>query len=349
MKSTLEKAQPLKKTKTLKNVENGPIPLDVLLTNEPVIFKGLVKNWPIVQASNTSDKAAMDYLKQFYNGRATIVCETQPEQNGRLFYNDDLTQLNYKSYKGRIDDTLDAIYKAREQDNPPGFYIASSNIKTNLPGLLEHNHIVIPRQKHEDADEETVSIWIGNATTATCHFDALDNLACCVSGRRRFTLFPPKQIANLYPGPLEPTPGGQVISLVDFENPDSQKHPKFQQALEQAQVAELEPGDALFIPSMWWHHVEGLESFNTLINYWWNDAPSYATSGMNALYLAMLAIRDKPKHERDGWKHLFDYYIFSGSETAKKDIPEVARGFLDNIDELSARKLRSLLINKLNR
>jgi hypothetical protein len=36
-------------------------------------------------------------------------------------------------------------------------------------------------------------------------------------------------------------------------------------------MVELEPGDALHIPSMWYHHVEGLEPFNMLVNYWWRE------------------------------------------------------------------------------
>ena len=71
---------------------------------------------------------------------------------------------------------------------------------------------------------------------------------------------------------MEHTPSGQTISLVDFAQPDLQRFPKFAQALEHAVVAELGPGDALFIPSMWWHHVESLSDFNLLVNYWWIDS-----------------------------------------------------------------------------
>lgn len=339
----------LKKVQVLHGINPQNIPKAVLNLSEPVILKQLVGDWPMVQAGRISADESVRYLKRFYNGSPTIVCKIPAENNGRMFYNEDFTKLNYESFKGRIDETLDAILAGMHQENYPGYYIASNIIDTHLPGFRNDNALVIPRDKHPDAMDERVSIWIGGATTATCHFDALDNIACCVAGRRRFTLFPPDQVSNLYPGPLEPTPGGQVISLVDFNNPDFQRFPRFKDALSTAQVAELEPGDALYLPSMWWHHVESLEEYNVLVNYWWDDAPSFLTSGMNALYMAMLGIRDKSAHEREGWRHLFNHYIFDGAEKSNSLLPVEARGFLHTLDKLSVRKLRAFLINKLNR
>lgn len=339
----------MKPTKILQGINPQDIPRELINSAEPVVFKRLVNDWPVVKAGKVSAQASADYLKSFYNGNPTIVCKIPPENNGRMFYNENCTLLDYESFKGRIDETLDAILAGVDQTDQPAYYIASNIIATHLPGFSDTNAISIPRNMHPDAMPERVSIWIGGATTATCHFDALDNIACCAAGKRRFTLFPPDQISNLYPGPLEPTPGGQVISLVDFKNPDLQKFPRFNDALLSAQVAELDPGDALYIPSMWWHHVESLEPYNILVNYWWDDAPAFLTSGMNSLYMAMLGIRDKSAHEREAWKHVFNHYIFDGPEKSNAFIPSEARGFLGVLDRLGARKLRALLINKLNR
>lgn len=338
-----------KKTKTLSGVDPFNIPAEVVSGSEPVILKQLVNNWSLVQAGRESNAKSVEYLKRFYNGTPTIVCKIPAENSGRMFYNEDCTELNYESFKGRIDETLDAILEGIGESDRPAYYIASNIIDTHLPGFRSENDLVFPRNKHPDAMDARVSIWIGGETTASCHFDALDNIACCAVGSRRFTIFPPEQIANLYPGPLDPTPGGQVLSLVDFKNPDFQKFPRFKDALLAAQVAELEAGDALFLPAMWWHHVEGLAPYNILVNYWWDDTPTFLTSGMNALYMAMLGIRDKSARERDAWKVFFDYYIFNGPEKSNHFIPPPARGFLATLDRLNVRKLRALLINKLNR
>jgi hypothetical protein len=34
---------------------------------------------------------------------------------------------------------------------------------------------------------------------------------------------------------------------------------------------------------MWWHHVEALDAFNVLVNYWWRQSPAYMDTPTNAL------------------------------------------------------------------
>ena len=91
--------------KKLQGITPFSIPKDVVATAEPVILKQLVSDWPLVKAGEISDRASVDYLKQFYNGSTSIVCKIPPENNGRMFYNSNCTELNYESFKGRIDDT----------------------------------------------------------------------------------------------------------------------------------------------------------------------------------------------------------------------------------------------------
>jgi len=71
-------------------------------------------------------------------------------------------------------------------------------------------------------------------------------------------------------GPAHPTPAGTPVSMVHVSAPDLDRYPLFASALEKAEEAELLPGDAIFIPRNWFHHVEALERFNVLVNYWWD-------------------------------------------------------------------------------
>lgn len=338
-----------RKTKILEGVQPNAIPYDELMAAcEPVILKGLVHDWPLVQAGLSSDKAAMQYIETFYNGKTIGTFLGEPRIKGRYAYNSDLTGLNFDRERLPLDEFLARIASHAEEQNPPGLYSGSMTIDACLPGLRQHNDIVFDHAMFAD-NAPLASIWMGNRSLISAHYDAPNNIACCAVGRRRFTLFPPEQIHNLYPGPLEPTPGGQAISLVDFSNPDLARYPRAQQALEAGQVADLEPGDALFYPSLWWHQVESLSPFNVLINYWWNQSPQYLGTPMNALYHALLSLRDRPQHEKDAWRAIFDYYIFNDSERPREHIPEHAQGALAPVDATTARQLRALLINKLNR
>ena len=322
------------------------LPLDELLAaGQPAVLKGIVRDWGLVRAGLESAQAAMACLRGYYNGKPVQYSYGGPEVAGRPFYNDDFTDLNCEVRRGGLDQLLDEIAAHADDTQPPTYYMASLLIDRCLPGLRAENDLDFAAH----GVQAPPSIWIGNRVTASCHYDVPNNIACCTVGRRRFIVFPPEQIANLYPGPLEPTPGGQVVSVLDFANPDFERYPRFREALSAGQSAVLEPGDAIFIPSMWWHHVQGLDAFTVLVNYWWSSMPAYMPTPMHALYHALWAIRDRPEREKQAWREVFDYYVFGPGARAGEHLPQAARNMLDPIDANLARQMRAMLIGKLNR
>lgn len=332
--------------RTLEGLQPDALPLAALVAaGEPVVLRGIARDWELVQAGLRSPQEALAYLRGFDAGLPVQYSFGGPEIEGRPFYNDDFTQLNFEVRRGLLTQVLDEIADTFDAPKPPTYYVASLLIERALPGFAQANDAGLAGQ----GIEASASIWIGNRVTASCHYDTPDNLACCAVGRRRFTLFPPEQIDNLYPGPLEPTPGGQVVSVVDFERPDFERHPRFRDALASAQTAELEPGDAIFIPSMWWHHVRSLEPFNVLVNYWWRSVPSFLSSPLPALQHAMWALRDLPEREKKAWAKIFEYYVFGPGERAGLHLPDAARGELAPFDEMQARRTRAQLLGRLNR
>lgn len=322
---------------------SGVIPDVVFESREPLILKGLVNTWPLVKAGKISDEQASNYLKQFYNGKPVVEYSTTAEHKGRYFYSEDLSALNFSSDKNQLNIVLDKIF-ARQTDNAAAsYYIGSTDVDVYLPGLRQENDINIP------SNSALIGIWIGSQSHIACHYDVSENIACVAVGKRRFTLFPPGQIHNLYPGPVDFTPSGQAISLVDFNNPDFEKFPRFKHALAHGLIADLEAGDAIFMPTMWWHNVEGLSDFNVLVNYWWRNVPAFMGHGVNVLKHAMLSLRDLPESERLAWKQVFDYYIFGDQHLVTDHIPPPAQGTLAPINDILARQLRAWVINKLNR
>jgi hypothetical protein len=321
---------------------------ELLAADSPVILKGLAADWPLVKAGKESPQAAMAYLKSFDSGRPVVRFAGAPEIKGRFFYNDEMTALNFASERVPFDQFLSEVDATLGVSDVPSYYIGSTDIDVHFPGLSETNSLPLDEDMFR-AHPPLPSIWIGNRTIASAHYDMSNNIACCIVGRRRFTLFPPDQIANLYPGPLEPTPGGQVVSMVDFNAPDLSRYPRFTEALASAQVAELEAGDVLFYPALWWHHVEALEPFNVLINYWWNTSPAFMDSPQNTLLHAMLSLRDRPAAEKQAWRALFDYYIFGDGALPAAHLPEHISGALGQLDDMSSRRLRAMVMQRLNR
>ena len=325
------------------------IPFDEILSAQrPMIFKGLAQDWPLVRLGLESPEQAMAYLAAFAKGQRVVAYRGAPEIKGRFFYDDTVTGMNFQAGREPLDAVLDDISRHLDDEAGPSAYVGSTDLDTHLPGFREQNDLRLDPEVF-GGEPPLVSIWIGNRTTAAAHYDMSNNIACCLVGRRRFTLFPPGQVGNLYPGPLEPTPGGQVVSMVDFDAPDHDRFPRFREALANAQVAELEPGDVLVYPALWWHQVEALDAFNVLVNYWWNSAPGFMDTPMNTLLHGLLSLRDRPDFEKQGWRELFDYYVFGPSDRAGAHLPEAARGALGPMDAPKSRRLRAYLLNRLNR
>ena len=310
----------------------------------PKVIRGLVADWPMVSAARDSANAAVAHLKQFDHGTLPVSATTAPpEAKGRIFYNADMSGFNFRREQIALKVVLDTLLKYRGTPEPPTIYVASTTLDSFLPGFRQHNPLAL------GVDEPLASIWIGNRSRIAAHHDVPDNLACVAAGRRRVTLFPPDQIGNLYVGPLDFTPAGQAVSLVDFAEPDLDRFPRFARAMASAQVAELGPGDAVFIPSLWWHHMEGLDDFNVLVNYWWRPVPAWMDPPMNALMLSLLALRGLPPAQRRNWQALFDHYVFAAGGDTTAHIPEAARGVLGPLDGAMAANVRSVLRKRLER
>jgi len=223
-------------------------------------------------------------------------------------------------------------------------YAGGVPIRRHLPGLLPE----IPVPLLDMSRATLISLWLGNRTRTAAHWDLPQNLACVVAGRRRFTLFPTDQIANLYVGPLDFTLAGQPISLVDLDSPDLDRFPRFAEALEAAQTAELGPGDALYIPSLWWHAVHSLDELGVMINFWWRDAEPPLLTPLNALYHSIVTMKTLPSTELAAWRVLFDHYVFDGGDPVAH-LPEPARGILGRRTPELVARVKKLLIDALSR
>ena len=335
--------QPRPPMRELTGVDPQALPEDVLQSTEPVLLRGLVARWPAVRAGLESAQAGRAYLQAFCGDSSVGAWLGPPEIEGRFFYNADMSGFNFQPQRLKFSAVLDELERLHNAERPPALYVGSTTVDTALPGFREANDLALGHR------QALMSIWVGNRTRIAAHHDLPDNLACVVAGRRRVTVFAPRELPNLYIGPLDFNPAGQAVSLVDFARPDLHRFPKFAQALARAQVVELAPGDAVFIPSLWWHHVEALDPFNVLVNCWWRQSPAHMDTPMNALLMAMLSVRDLPPAQRQAWQQMFEHYVFAADAHTSAHIPQAAQGGLQPLDGKGARALRARLLKALNR
>lgn len=306
---------------SLENITRQQFDEEIRPAGKPVILRGLVKDWPAVQSGGASPEALGNYLKNLDNQKPAMTFVAPPEVKGRYFYSPDMRGFNFEKRQIPLSATITKLLEQKEAEDPLSIYAGATSASELLPGFGADNPLPLL------GDSVTPLVWIGNSARIAPHFDSSENIACSVAGKRTFLIFPPDQIDNLYIGPLEHTMAGQPASIVDPKSVDLTKYPKFEAALKMAQVAELNPGDAVYLPALWWHYVESIGPFNVLVNYWWNNVDKGPP--MTALALSMLILRELPAAERAAWKEMFDHYIFGeDAQEVVPYLPEHAQGVL---------------------
>jgi hypothetical protein len=307
---------------------------ELVSLRRPVVVRGLAADWPIVR---TEDKAA--YLRRFDSGAKTEMSVAAPEHEGRLFYTGEMAGLTFTKDPATVSALLDRLQRAAAAPNAETIAAQAVSIAGSLPGFADENRLALFDKAVEPR------IWIGNRVVTATHHDMMSNVAVVVAGRRRFTLFPPGQVDNLYIGPFELTPAGTPVSLVDPEAPDFDRHPRAAEAMAHALTAELAPSDAIYVPHMWWHHVRSLDDLSVLVNYWWDEAPAPqpGLAPINALIHALLSFEGLPDEQRAAWQAMFDHFVFHATCDPNAHIPEERRGIRGALSEESKARLRKTL------
>jgi hypothetical protein len=289
--------------------------------HQPVVIRDAARDWPLVEAAQRAPAEAIAYLKSLDTGAPTEVMIAPPSERGRFFYRSDMRGFNFRRDRATLSQLADHLVQIAGEAEPIGIYAGATETTSHLPGFDTANPFPLADRQHR----VQTRVWLGNASQVATHFDLSDNFAVVALGRRRFTLFPPEATPDLYVGPLNVTIAGQPVSMVDPSAPDLERYPRFAAARALAQTADLGPGDALFIPSLWWHHVEATGPVNVLINYWHNDVER--GGGFPALVHAMLTIRDLPAPQRRAWRCWFEHLVFDDeAQHAADHLPPHGQG-----------------------
>jgi hypothetical protein len=308
----------------------------------PVVIRGLVADWPVVAAGLHSPRALQDYLRTFDSGERVEIFLGDAAIRGKYYYNAGLRGFNFERRMVKLSEALDYILETAERGDSRSAYVGSVPTSQCLPGFVANNPTPLA------ATSAGPRIWLGTAANISTHYDTSDNLACVIAGRRRFTLYAPDLIARLYIGPIDNTMAGAPVSLAASAPPGSEtEYPLFEEIRDQALRAELDTGDALYLPKLWWHQVESTAALNGLINYWWDAFSSGPDAPYTSLLFALITISERPPAERQAWKAFFDHYVFRSNGHPLAHLPPEQHGLLgplkpDNYSKIRARIMRLL-------
>jgi hypothetical protein len=306
----------------------------------PVVIRGMASSWPAVAAAARSPGDFRSYVARFDAGREAEVFVGEPEIAGKYFYSDDLRGFNFSRVRMRFTEALDRIV-ATAGNAGPTLYMGSLPTEQYLPGFATENVLAVFRTN------VAPRIWLGHASNVSAHYDTMDNVACVVAGKRRFTLYPPETIDRLYVGPIDHTMAGQPVSLAASAPADDERFPRFREVRDRALIAELEPGDAIYVPKLWWHQVEATGSFNVLVNYWWDAFGAGRDAPAAAMLLSLITIAERPPAERQAWKAFFDHFVFRTQGHPLAHLPPDRHGVLGSLKPGDYQKIRARIMQML--
>jgi ribosomal protein L16 Arg81 hydroxylase len=205
--------------------------------NRPVILTEGMRDWPAMSRWNPDylDRVCGDEMVQVMTGRETDADYEINSERRR-------TTMRFGDY----------VQKVNNAGQTNDFYLVAQNefMRTESAKRLYDDIVVFPEYL-DDRRDGFIFMWFGPGGTVTpLHHDTADLILAQVQGHKRVTMFPAAQKALMYNHI-------GVFGEVDCEQPDLVRHPLYRYA--DKMVFDLNPGEALFIPVGWWHHVRALD------------------------------------------------------------------------------------------
>jgi hypothetical protein len=202
----------------------------------PVIFTDVVTKWPAMA------RWTLDALEARFGDAPIRITE------GREAHPDYDVEAASLAKETTLRDYIKRI-RARPESNDLYMIARNKNVADALAGVLDD--VVLPEGLFRDDVRDGSAFWLGPAGTVTpLHHDTSNILFCQVLGRKRYRMIAPMEIGVL-------DGARSMYAAVDPEAPDLARFPWWKDVLVRDEV--IAPGEALFIPVGWWHHVRALD------------------------------------------------------------------------------------------
>jgi jumonji domain-containing protein 7 len=244
---------------------------EFVATSRPVVITGAARSWPAF-ARWTPESLVAEL------GDAPVRLASS--SGGRFEYQSDSRQFDVRAAPLR-----EAVAQLAAAADGAHLYVMQQPLVGPLARL--GNDL---RFGQWLGDEPAVPhLWYGTRNNISpLHYDAVNNLYAQLRGEKRFTLYPPTCTAALYPYPVDAK--FCHLSQVDIDAHDPVRFPRFADA--RAEEVTLEPGDILYLPAFYWHHVRSL-STSLSVNSWWAPTFEQCLSEPGRRMMPMLYERDR--------------------------------------------------------
>ncbi|XP_031573173.1 uncharacterized protein LOC116307162 [Actinia tenebrosa] len=248
--------------------------MNYVVKHIPVVLKGSVKHWPAYT------KWTDEYLNKTY-GNVSFLMETK---------NDDKQNIPPGM---KLSEFLDSYQKVNR-------YL----VDEVYPDMRKDVILPLALRCEEISSYFFVSyFWMSNGgTSSRIHIDTDENLLCVIHGHKSVILVSPEYSNYLY------ADDSLVLGVsdIDPQSVDMEKFPRVKNV--RYQLANVEEGDIVYIPNMWWHQVVSRSERQQAIALWWKSKPFWREQGRTSIpNKAKEHIKDDPHRKYSYAKALEDY------------------------------------------
>jgi hypothetical protein len=194
----------------------------------PVVLQDFASDWPALK------KWTPEYFKEKYGNNEVQVYNGSFSKPGKT-YMGKATSMRFSEYLNSI------LNSGRD------LRMFLYNIVSKAPELKDD--VSLPPLMKGFSKRFLFMFFGPKGAVTQIHYDIDMShvFHTAIVGRKRFVLFPQSESKKLYRHPFT------IRSYVDVDNPDFETYPLLKEA--KGYEVILEPGETLFIPSGFWHHV----------------------------------------------------------------------------------------------
>ena len=214
-----------------KNLSKEDFLREYFIPKKPVVIEDLSKSWPAYK------KWSFDYFQEKAGEVIVPLYDGKPAR-GRESSHGASMKIPFREY-------IEIIKKG-----PTDLRMFFFNLLQNCPELVKD--FEYPDLGVKFFKKLPVLFVGGEGSKVVMHYDMdlANNFHFNFAGEKKVILYPPDQTGFLYKVPYS------IVSMeiIDMDNPDFEKYPALAKA--KGFEARLKHGDALYIPSQWWHFIK---------------------------------------------------------------------------------------------